>query len=114
MGGGSNGYLGLLLTPTEYLTADPVAYIRPVHPGALNIPAGPPAIAQYLRQEMREDHKEAVRVFREVDNVDKILKKQLVAALPDIYLKRFRNRHTNTLTDSLPVILAYLFQTMEM
>ena len=111
LGGGSNGHLGLVLTPAEYLTVSATAYNRPIHPGTLVIPQGPPAVPQYLRQEMRDDHKEAVRVFREVDNVEKALKKQLVDAMPELYLKRFRNRNTNTLTDSLPVILAYLFQT---
>ena len=60
---------------------------------------------------MRDDHKESVRVFCEVDNVEKALKKQLADALPELYLKRFRNRHTNTLTNTLPVVLDYLFQT---
>ena len=111
LGGGANGHLGLVLTDVEYLTVSPTAYIRPAHPGPLVIPAGPPAIPQYLRAEMREDHKEAVRVFREADNVEKALKKQFAEAMPELYLKRFRNRLTNTLTDSIPDILNYLVQT---
>ena len=60
LGGGSNGHLGLVLTPAEYLTVSATAYNRPIHPGTLVIPQGPPAVPQYLRQEMRDDHKEAV------------------------------------------------------
>ena len=40
LGGGANGHLGLLLTPTEYLAVNATAYIRPLHPGTLNIAAG--------------------------------------------------------------------------
>ena len=111
LGGGVNGHLGLVLTATEYLTVNPNTYVRPTHPGPLVIPAGPPAIPQYLQQKMRDDHKEAVCVYREMDNVKKALKMQLAEALPELYLKRFRNPHMNTLTDALLVILAYLFQT---
>ena len=60
LGGGSNGHLGLVLSDVEYLTVSPIAYIRPTHPGPLVIPAGPPAVPQYLRTEMREDHKKAI------------------------------------------------------
>ena len=60
---------------------------------------------------MRDDHKEEIRVFREVDNVDRALKNQLSEALPEIYIKRFRDRHTNTLNDSSHNILKYLFDT---
>lgn len=111
LGGGNNGHLGLILTPAEQLVISPTIYVRPVHPGLLVIPAGPPAVPQYLRTEMKEDHKEAIRLFREANNVEKALLKQLSEAIPELYLKRFRSRHTNTLTASLPVILAYLFQT---
>ena len=110
LGGGTNGHLGLVLTDVEYSTVSPTPYIRPTHPGPLVIPVGPPAVPQYLRTEMREDHKEVVRVFREADNVEKALKKQLAEAMPELYLKRFRNRQTNTLTASIPDILEYLFQ----
>ena len=48
LGGGSNGHAGLILNPTEYTTVSVTPYIRPVHPGVLQIPAGPPAVPQYL------------------------------------------------------------------
>ena len=60
LGGGSNGHLGLVLSDVEYLTVSPIAYIRPTHPGTLVIPTGPLAVPQYLRTEMREDHKKAI------------------------------------------------------
>ena len=100
-----------MLTPVEYLQVLAVPYIWPVHPGSLVIPVGPPVVPQYLRLEMRADHNEDVRVFREADNVAKALKKQLSEAIPELYLKRFRDRNTNTLIDTLQVILQYLFST---
>ena len=40
LGGGANGYLGLLLSPPDYQAMNGIAYVRPVHPGILVIPAG--------------------------------------------------------------------------
>ena len=75
-----------MLTPMEYLTISPTANVRPVHQGALVISLGPPAVPQYLMAEMREDHKEAVGVFREDNNVGRALKKQLTEVMPELYL----------------------------
>ena len=58
-----------------------------------------------------DDHQETVRLFREVDNVDKALNKKFSNALLDLYLKRFRNRQMNTLHNTIPDILQYLFAT---
>ena len=107
LGGGANGHLGLVLNDAEYATISGTPYVRPVHPGPLPALTGP----QYARQEAREDHKEAIRRFRESENVDKALKKQLAEAIPAFYLKRFRNPTTNTFTVSLSTILHYLFTT---
>ena len=77
LGGGGHGHLGKVLTPAEYALVSPVPYVNPIHLGPLVIPAGPPAVPAYMRQEMRDTHKEQVRVFREADNVEKALKKQM-------------------------------------
>jgi hypothetical protein len=40
-GGGAHGYLALVLTPASYANINgTIPFISPVHPGALNIPAG--------------------------------------------------------------------------
>ena len=105
-GGGANGHLGLVLTPTEYANVSAVNYVRPVHPGALVIPGG---TTQHEANRLRDDHKEAVRLYREVVHVEKALIKQLGQALPEAYLKSFRNVNTNSITTPLPTILAHLF-----
>ena len=99
-----------MVNPVSYTVVDPVPYVQPVHPGPLVIPAGTP---NYIRSEMRDDHKEACRVAREAQNVRRALTKQLVEAIPDLYLKRFRNNLTNTFTDPVHVLLDYLFATYD-
>ena len=109
LGGGLNGHLGLVLTPLEYTNVNVTPYNKPIHPGTLVIPGG--NLPNYQRQEMRDDHKEAIRLAREADNVERALKKQLVKAIPEMYLQRFHNCLTNTFTDPLHVMLTYLFTT---
>ena len=111
LGGGGNGHAVLVLTGLEYAALNDMPYIRPVHPGILVIPEGSSAVPQYMRSEIREDHKVVIHIFREVDDVDKAVKNQLPEALPDLYLKQFRDRQTNILQDTLQVILQHLFST---
>ena len=40
LGGGGHGHLGLFLISAEYGLISVVPYVRPLHPGPLNIPAG--------------------------------------------------------------------------
>ena len=88
LGGGANGHLGLVINAAEYATISPTPYIRPTMPGPLIYPAGMP---QYQRSELCEDNKEAIRLFREAEDLKKFLFKQLKDAIPDMYLKGFRN-----------------------
>ena len=83
------GHLGLVLTPAEYATIWPIPYISPVHPGLLVIPPGPPAVPQYLRTEMRDNDKYAIRLFWEVDNMDKAFKKATNKIDSQFYMKQF-------------------------
>ena len=77
LGGGANEHLGLVLTPAEYATISPIPYIQYIHPAVLVIPPGTPTVPQYLRAEMRDNHKKSIRLFRKVDNVDKAFKRNL-------------------------------------
>ena len=62
-----------------------------------------------MRQEMRDTHKEEVWVYQEADKVEKALKKQMIKAIPDLCLKRFKNHLINNITRPVPDILQYLF-----
>ena len=108
LGGGANGHLGLVLTDVEYTFVSATPYVKPVHPGQLVIP---PGTTNYVATSMKEDHKEEIRMFKEAINVEQALIKQLGHALPELYLKRFRNRHTNSITETIPNILTHLFTT---
>ena len=76
LGGGANGHIGLVLTPAEYLHVSALPYVKPVHPGTLHITVGTP---QHETNRLREDHTDAIRLFRETIDVEKALIKQIVA-----------------------------------
>ena len=79
-----------------------------MHPGHLVVPPGTP---KYQQQLLRDQRKEDIFMFKEIVNIEKCLIKQLVQAVPDVYLKRFRNHISNSITTPLPDILASLFTT---
>ena len=110
LGGGGNGHLGLVLTPAEYALVSAVPYNRPVHPGPLVLPAGP-GVTNLQREIARDTHREEVRVFREVVELEKTLLKQLVQALPALYTKSFRNQHSNSITTPISDVLTTLIRT---
>ena len=108
LGGGAHGHYGLVVTPEEYaMVPATIPYIRPVHPGPLVIPTG---TSQVLATGLREDHKEKVRLFREVNDVERRIIKQVVQAIDTTYLKTLRNSNTNTITCKIPTIFQYLYQ----
>ena len=106
IGEGANERLCLILTGLEYVFVSPVPYVRLVHPGTLIIPAETP---NWQATVMQEDHKEAIRIFNEVTNVDKDKLKRLGKALPKLYLNRFRNTHLNTVSTDITTVLDHLF-----
>ena len=106
LGGGEHGHLGLVLQPEEYARVSNTPYVRPEHPGELNIPLGTP---QHESHRLRAEHKEAFRIFRETTDVEKALRHQITAAIPREYLDALRNREANAITISIPDILDYLF-----
>lgn len=109
LGGGSHGHLGLVLTPEKYALVSNEPFKRPEHPGTLDIPARATAPQIAAAQ---DDHTEAMRVFREVLNVEAALRQQIVSAIEDKYLKAIRNRTTNAITMSVSdIIMVHLFGT---
>ena len=107
LGGGNNGHLGLILTDEEYARVSNTPYVRPVHPG----PVAPVGTTQYQSTILRDEHKENIRLYREANAVEEALLKQLSSALPDLYLKQYRNKYSNKITTPLRTILRDLFTT---
>lgn len=108
LGGGANGHLGLILDPRQYATISQYPYVRPMFPGPLYVP---PNIPQQMAIMLQNQHKEHVRVFREVQGVENALRQQITSAIEKDYLAALRNRATNSITIPIHEIIKYLFMT---
>lgn len=108
LGGGQYGHLGLVMSNNLY-TSLPNAeeYIKPVNPGPFRV-SSPDATEAQIAQE-KADWEEQVRLWREVDGVERALVQQLVAAVEPKYLKALRNQLTTKIIQDVKRILSYLF-----
>ena len=110
LGGGNHGYLGLVLTDAEYQAIPGVgagnAFVAPVFPAPLVIPAGTdPVVALNLR----DLHKDAVQAYRECAQIEKLLCDHLQNAVERKYIDAFINEDTQKIDADIPVVLAHLF-----
>ena len=106
LGGGAHGHLGLVLTPQEYALHSNAAYHRPAHPGPLVIPAG---TTQHMANMMCDQHRERLRVFREVQGVDQALRQQIATAIELQYLEAIRNTATGRIALPVRDIIRHLY-----
>ena len=106
LGGGRHGHLGLVLTQQEYARVSQTPYTRPEHPGVLVIPAN---TTQHESTRLQKEYKEAIKLFRETSDLEKALRYQITAAVPEEYLDALRNREANAIMEPIPEILEYLF-----
>ena len=107
LGGGTHGYLGLILSPAAYATIAATQFIEPIYPGQHpNVPAGTSAAntSTIVRR-----HTEDLRQWRECKNVNTALKNQLLSALDDIYIRALKDRHVGYMNQSIRAILQHLF-----
>ena len=102
-----HGHLALVLSARQYSLLTAVAFVRPVHPGALLIPTG---TTGPNTETMKNAHHEQLRLFREVQGVEKALIQQLVKAVDAPYLIAIRDRTSNSLTGTIHQILDHLQQ----
>lgn len=105
LGGGTFRHLGLVLSPAEYANVSAVPYIRPLHPGVLVIPV---ASSDQTETRLRNEHKRQLALLHETINVENALKKQISETIDDLYLEELRDPVTNTILQSIPVILTHL------
>ena len=94
LGGAANGHLGLILTPLQYQSVSTTPYVRLTMPAAPIIPS---TMAQHAAIRERDEYKENTRLYKEMVAVEKSFLKQMSRALPEIYLRSFRNKHSNTI-----------------
>ena len=106
LGGGQFGHLGLVLSPEDYALISDIPYVRPEHPGVLDIPVG---TAHHEAVRLRDEYHENNRLFRETLQVERAIIKQIVAAVDSEYLKELRDDATHTITMSVPEVLNHLF-----
>jgi type II secretory pathway component PulJ len=102
---GAHGHLALVLSAAQYALITNQPFIRPAHPGALDIPAGTTGPMSTV---LKESHHEQIRLFREVQGVEKALIQQIVQAVESPYLASIRDRNTNSLTGTVFQILEHL------
>jgi hypothetical protein len=105
LGDGLHGHLGLVLNPLDYALVSPVPFVAPVHPGSLVIPQGTTTV---MATALRDQHAEAVRLFREYNGVEKALKQQIRKAVDQSYLLAIHDRTSNSLSGTVHTILDYL------
>jgi hypothetical protein len=107
LGGGANGYLGVLLSAAEYATILGTApFIAPANPGHTAPPVAGAAAAIANQSRVYE---EAYRQYQEYANVVKALRKQLVAAVDDAYIIALK--HDRSMYNAVPLdqMLAHLY-----
>ena len=102
---GTHGHLALVLSATQYALLTDQPFVRPVHPGELVIAT---SASNAIATVVKGAHDEAVRLFREVQGVEKALIQQIVQAIAAPYLSSIRDRTSNSLRGTVHEILEHL------
>ena len=108
LGGAAHGHLGLVLSPAQYALVSNTPFERVEYPGPLLIQAGTTRLAA---DELERDHKEQIRVFREVLGVENALKSQLTKAIEPTYLTALIDPDTYDLQGTIFDSLRFLMTT---
>ena len=110
LGGGKHGHLGLVMSESLYTSLpDATPYIKPEYPGPFQI-EDPVATDVEIAQE-KSDWDESMRLWREVESVERAIVQQIVAVVEPKYLKALRNQITTKITTDVKGILSYLFNS---
>ena len=78
LGGGTNGHLFLVISPTQFNLLSNSAFVGPLHPGPLTIPNGTTASMSVV---IKDQYNEQRLLFREINGVEKALISQIVSAI---------------------------------
>ena len=81
-----------------------------MHPGQLVLLEGI-GVTNLHYEIGRDVYKEEIRVFREVFDDEKAIIKQLVQAVPGVYMKPFCNQYSNSIYKPLSTVLISPFNT---
>jgi hypothetical protein len=101
-GGGMHGYLGMVLSaPVYHTVTGGQVFVLPANPGNVINRNNPTAMQ--LRT-----HAELLREWREYNNIELALKKQLTESLDPIYLRAVRDPYVGYNNRSLRELVAHL------
>ena len=106
--GGTHGHLFLFISPTQFNLLSNTAFIRPLHPGSLTIPNSTTASMSVV---VKYQHNEQLRLFREVNGVEKMLISHIVSTINAEFLTALINRATNAIPGPVYLVLDYLKDT---
>jgi hypothetical protein len=91
LGGGLNGYLGIVMPDTEYLTfSDGIPFIKPINPPE---PIDDPNKGVDEKHLDKETYKTALAAFTKCKLIEADIKKQLLEAIEHQYLAPLRNAY---------------------
>ena len=109
-GGGQFGYLALVVSATVYATLSNQPFIVPANPGptAAQLPNHP--TAAQITDNIRA-HAEELRLFRQYNTVSQALKRQIIEAVDDMYIRALRNRHTGYASVTPLQLVTHLYRT---
>jgi hypothetical protein len=102
---GAHGHLALVLSDAQYALLTNQPFVRPLHPGTLAIPDGTTGPMSTV---MKEAHHERLRLFREVQGVEKALIQQIIQAIEPPYLASIRDRASNSIRGTVHEVLEHL------
>lgn len=109
LGGGNNGYLGIVVSPAVYASIDPTPFLTPVDPGIQ--PDIPPGTSAANTAVIVRAHQEQQRQYKEHQNLQRALKKQLQNAVEPLYLRAIKDSNAGYNNINIYDMLRHLFDS---
>ena len=95
-------------SPARYNRVSVTPFVRPIYPGSLVIPPRTPA---HQIEVIKAQHKEELRIYREVNGVEKAMLQMTMEAIPKMYLQLILNIDTNTFDQTMWGVMQWLLDT---
>ena len=105
---GTDNHLFLILSPARYNRVSATSFVYPIHSGPLVIPPHTPA---HQIEVIKAQHKEELRIYCEVNGVEKAMLQMTMEAIPKMYLQPILNIDTNTFDQTMWGVMRWLLDT---
>ena len=106
LGGGNFRFLGLVKSPAAYALLSPIPFVRPPPPPPLVIPLGADAAAIRVAT---EQHAQACKTWADCDEIERVLKKQIMNAIDKQYIKAIIHNTTQDIQLQVHEIFKHLY-----